>query len=102
MKQNLTCLLCGFETDGPTISNHVKKMHSEHGGFEKYLSYFGGIVPVVSEELYNAIENEVKYGFAADVDGMDKLTLAQKKLLVRIVDRSRTQYRTEIKEVNDF
>ncbi len=93
----IQCALCGF-TDEVEIVSHIRL---EHSGIKPYLAVFPDL-PVVTPDLFTAIENAVYFGYKdADTPGLEQILPYEQELLI-VSAQNHAALRSEISEVPDF
>jgi hypothetical protein len=93
----IQCALCGF-TDDVEIVSHIRL---EHSGIKPYLAVFPDL-PVVTPNLFTAIENAVYFGYKdKGTAGFESVLPYEQELLI-VSAQNHAAFRSEICEVADF
>jgi hypothetical protein len=91
----MQCALCGHENDVSIVA-HISEKHD----LKIYLSLFPDL-PVVTHDLFTAIENAVFFGYVDDTQGLSVLTADEMELIL-ISARNNAHLRSEIVQTPDF
>lgn len=90
----MLCALCGHEEE--TLVTHIREKHD----LKTYMNLFPDL-PVVSRELYTAIENAVYFGYADDTPGLKDISPTDREMLL-INARNNQHPRSDILVTSDF
>jgi hypothetical protein len=91
----MQCALCGHGNDA-SIVVHIREKHD----LKVYQSLFPDL-PVVTRDLFTAIENAVFFGYVDDTQGLDTITPEEREMIL-VSARNNAHLRSEILITPDF
>lgn len=92
------CSLCGFNNQDEIVS-HIRQAHE--GGLKAYLSIFPDL-PVVSSDIFTAIENAIYFGYVDKESPVLMIISHEEQEMLIVHDQNNRALRSEISIELDF